>query len=318
MFLSLALCSVFTSNAVKLFDLNSVPSPIILKGNDSTAYRDPAVLYHDGTFYLFCTVIKIEKDSIYGYTAESKSKNLIDWTPPRCITPCSQNQSFSSPGNIIRYDDEWILCLQTYLRPNYTVDQMPRYGNSDARIYVMRSRDLENWSSPEVLKLKGDISVNKMGRMIDPFIVEDKDISGKWWCFYKQDGMSMSYSYDLRKWTYFGRVDAGENACVMVLDDEYILFHSPKNGIGIKKSRDLKHWTDWGNLITLGQKEWNWGKGRVTAATVLDLRHIDGINKYLMFFHASGPLTEEEGDFDKNSSIGLAWSSDLQNWNWVR
>lgn len=58
MFLSLALCSVFTSNAVKLFDLNSVPSPIILKGNDSTAYRDPAVLYHDGTFYLFCTVIK--------------------------------------------------------------------------------------------------------------------------------------------------------------------------------------------------------------------------------------------------------------------
>ncbi len=93
---------------------------------------------------------------------------------------------------------------------------------------------------------------------------------------------------------------------------------SHKNGIGIKKSRDLKHWTDWGNLITLGQKEWNWGKGRVTAATVLDLRHIDGINKYLMFFHASGPLTEEEGDFDKNSSIGLAWSSDLQNWNWVR
>lgn len=77
-----------------------------------------------------------------------------------------------------------------------------------------------------------------------------------------------------------------------------------------------KHWNDYGHLITLGQKEWEWAKGRITAGTVLDLTDVDGINKYIMFFHASGPLTEDEGDFDKNSSIGIAWSDDLVNWDW--
>jgi len=35
-----------------------------------------------------------------------------------------------------------------------------------------------------------------------------------------------------------------------------------------------------------------------------------------MFFHGSGPLTETQGDFDKNSSIGIAWSKDLIIWDW--
>jgi hypothetical protein len=35
-----------------------------------------------------------------------------------------------------------------------------------------------------------------------------------------------------------------------------------------------------------------------------------------MFFHGSGPLTEAQGDFDKNASIGIAWSNDLIHWNW--
>jgi hypothetical protein len=35
-----------------------------------------------------------------------------------------------------------------------------------------------------------------------------------------------------------------------------------------------------------------------------------------MFFHGSRPNTEEGGDFDKNASIGIAWSGDLLNWNW--
>ena len=89
-----------------------------------------------------------------------------------------------------------------------------------------------------------------------------------------------------------------------------------KNGIGIKQSKDLKHWEDWGDLITLGQANWDWAKGRLTAATVVDLRQTEGIQKYLMFFHGSGPMTEEEGDFDRNASIGIAWSDDLTNWEW--
>ncbi len=194
---------------------------------------------------------------------------------------------------------------------------MPRYGNQDSRIYIMRSKDLYNWSSPKILKVKGaNVSIENMGRMIDPFIVEDKETPGKWWCFYKQNGVSMSYSYDLEEWFFTGFTDAGENVCILTVNDEYVLFHSPENGIGIKKSHDLTHWVDCDVLITLGQKEWSWAQGRITAGTVIDLTKVEGINKYLMFFHASGPLTEKDGDFDKNSSLGIAWSDDLLHWDW--
>lgn len=310
------LLSWLGSFAQKKLDLTKIPSPIVMEGNDTIAYRDPAILFHNSRFYLFYTVIRIEQDSIWGYTAQSESDDLITWTPPKYITPRSQELNFSSPGNIVRYNDEWILCLQTYPRPNYTVNQMPRYGNGNSRIYIMRSKDLVKWSEPEILRVKGNMPIAQMGRMIDPYLIEDKDIPGKWWCFYKQNGVSMSYTYDFKNWEFVGHTDAGENVCVLTINDEYILFHSPKNGIGIKKTRDLIHWKDYGSLITLGQREWEWARGRITAGAVLDLTWMEGINKYLMFFHASGPLTEEEGDFDKNSSLGIAWSDDLLNWDW--
>ena len=49
---------------------------------------------------------------------------------------------------------------------------------------------------------------------------------------------------------------------------------------------------------------------------MLALRRVPGIQRYLLFFHGSGPLTEEQGDFDKNASLGLAWSTDLRTWHW--
>jgi hypothetical protein len=196
---------------------------------------------------------------------------------------------------------------------------MPRFGSGDARLYLMRSKDLENWSTPEIMKVKGpEVSFAAMGRMIDPYLLEDRNKPGKWWCFYKQNGVSMSYSYDLHKWNFVGNTKSGENTSVLYENGGYILIHSPKNGIGIKKSKDLKTWKDWGDLITLGQKDWDWAKGRITAGTVINLKNNKNFGKYVMFFHGSGPKTEEEGDFDRNASIGLAWSSDLKNWNWPK
>ena len=64
------------------------------------------------------------------------------------------------------------------------------------------------------------------------------------------------------------------------------------------------------------KKEWDWAKGRLTAGAVVDLRNKKGIDKYIMFFHGSGPNRESEGDFDKNCSIGIAWSDDLVKWEW--
>lgn len=298
--------------------LDALTSPILFKGDAKTAYRDPAVLYHNGTFYLFFTLSEVEADGkVYMYTAFAKSRDLVQWTPPKKITVRDQNLDFSSPGNIIRYQNEWVLCLQTYPRPEYTADQMPRYGSKDARLYLMRSRDLETWSKPELLRVKGpDVQQADMGRMIDPYLLEDKDDPGKFWCFYKQNGVSRSYSRDLKTWTFVGSAEAGENVCVLTQNGHYLLFHSPPNGIGLKTSRDLNTWHDRGTLITLGQEKWDWAKGRLSAGTVLDLTQVPGIGRYLLFFHGSGPLTEKEGDFDKNASLGLAWSMDLCTWSW--
>lgn len=298
--------------------LESFCSPIIFKGNDSVAYRDPAVLYHKKLFYLFFTMVKSEADGkVYSYTAMSTSKDLRKWSDKKLLTPRDQNLDYSSPGNVIRYKNEWLLCLQTYPRPNYYVKDMPKFGTGDARIYIMRSKNLKRWSLPELLRVKGnEVSQTDMGRMIDPYLIEDKEEKGKWWCFYKQNGVSMSYTYDFKHWKYVGHTESGENVSVLNEDSTYILFHAPKNGIGIKKSTDLKHWEEFGNLITLGQKDWSWAKGRITAGTVMNLKNNANYGVYIMFFHGSGPLTEEAGDFDKNASIGIAWSKDLINWSW--
>ncbi len=297
--------------------LGALSSPILFKGDDTNAYRDPAVLYINQTFYLFFTLVQVEPDgAVYSYTAQSKSRDLQDWSTPVIITPKGQDLNYCSPGNVIRYQDQWVLCLQTYPRPGYNIKDQPVYGNQTARIFIMKSNDLEYWSQPELLRVKGpNIPVQDMGRMIDPYLIKDKYDSAKWWCFYKQNGVSMSWSRDLENWTFFGHTQSGENVCVLVEDDEYVLFHSPSNGIGIKRSSDLKTWQDQSRLITLGQKNWPWAQGRLTAATVIDLRHVPGIEKYVMFFHGSGPEPESKM-FDQYASIGIAWSKDLLTWEW--
>lgn len=312
-----ALIPVILNCNAQSVDLSVIKESVLFQGNNVTAYRDPAVIFYQGNFHLFFTLVETELDGrIFMYTAHSKSSDLNGWTSPHKITGKNQNLNFSSPGNVIRFHNEWILCLQTYPRPDIYAGLPIKYGNADARLFIMRSKDLENWGEPELLKVKGpDIPVSEMGRMIDPYLLEDKNIKGKWWCFYKQNGVSMSYSSDLKSWTFFGYTESGENVCVLIENDEYILFHSPKNGIGIKKSADLKTWADWGELNFLGQAGWDWAKGRITAGAVIELENSPAA-RYLMFFHGSGPLTEEKGDFDKNASIGIAWSNDLINWNW--
>lgn len=289
----------------------ALPSPILFRGDAKTAFRDPAAVFHNGVFRLFFTLVKTEDDGRpYSYTAWSKSADLRAWTEPVIFTPRDRGLNFSSPGNVVRFGGEWVLCLQTYPRP-----KGEKYGNESARIWTMRSPDLERWGEAELLRVKGpDVPREAMGRMIDPFLLEDKDESGKWWCFYKQQGASMSFSRDLSTWTYFGRVDAGENVCVLVDRGEYVMFHSPANGVGVKRSRDLRTWRDEG-LLTLGQKDWPWARGRLTAGFVLDLRNDPRVGKALMFFHGSGP-EDERTMFDTHASLGIAWSDDLKTWRW--
>lgn len=181
----------------------------------------------------------------------------------------------------------------------------------------MSSPDLEHWSAPELLRVSGpEQSEKAMGRIIDPYLLEDKDEPGVWWCFYKSNQICVSRSVDLQNWTPMGFVSSGENPCVIVDRNEYVLFYSPENGIGVKRSGDLKSWRDIG-VFTLGQKNWPWARGRITAGFVLDLREHPEIGKALMFFHGSRyPEKDSRGGFDTFASLGIAWSSDLSEWHW--
>jgi sucrose-6-phosphate hydrolase SacC (GH32 family) len=294
--------------------LNNIPTPVLLQGSSQIAYRDPTAFYHEGIFRLYYTLVETELDGhIYMYTAMSESEDLIEWSKPTILTPKDRSLNFSSPGNIIRYKNRWVMCLQTYPRPSGE-----KYGNETSRIWTMESTDLVHWTRPEMLRLKGDqIPVERMGRMIDPYLIECKDEPGKWWCFYKQDGVSMSYSYDLEHWTYYGNESAGENVCILKDKDQYVMFHSPENGIGIMRSSDLRNWTHDEPVLILGQQEWDWAKGRITAGFVLDCRQVRGVEKFLMFFHGSGP-EDERTIFDTHACIGIAWSDDLFEWHWPK
>jgi hypothetical protein len=293
-------------------DLSRIPSPIIFQGDARLAYRDPAVHYHDGVFRLFFSYLEREVDGrIYLTLGVSQSRDLATWTKPRSLTPRDPSLNFSSPGNLIRHRDRWVLCLQTYPTPANEL-----YATDEARLWTMTSADLESWSAPELLRVKGPgVPVAEMGRMIDPFLFQDKDDPRKWWCFYKQNGVSMSWSHDLETWTYFGSARSGENVCVLREGDEYLLFHSPANGIGLKRSRDLIHWEDRG-LLDLPQAQWPWAGGRLTAGFVLDMRAHPDIGRVLLFFHGTPAAATAARETHGEASLALAWSRDLQHWGW--
>lgn len=299
-------------------DLSLLTSPVLFAGDSTTGFRDPAVLFENGRFYLFFTRSEVLDAHIYWYLVQTESDDLIHWTEPRRIVPNAQDKGYSGAGNVIRYRDEWLLCLSSYPRPGLTVDDpQPRYADRTARLYLIRSKDLENWSEPELLYVKGpDVPEAEMGRMIDPYIFPDKDEPGRWWCFYKQSVVQMAYTYDFKTWVPAGDIFAGDSVCVLAERNEYIFFHSAFNGVNIRRSRNLRQWTDWGGRIRLGQKTWDWARGRIKGASVLDLREVEGIEAYLMVFHGSGPGREQDGYFDHDSSIGIAWSKDLVHWQW--
>lgn len=285
-------------------------SSLIIPGDTRFAYRDPAALYHDGLIYLFFTLVETEPDGeVRMYVAQSDSHDLVNWSKPRKLTVSDPSKNFSSPGNIIYTGGRYIMCMQTYCRENGE-----KYGNANCRVYFAESIDLENWSEPYPVLLKGDhVPLGECGRMIDPYLIYSEE-EKLWFCFFKQNGISFSSSPDLVHWHFRGRIDGGENVTVVRDGGEYIMFHSPANGIGVKRSADLVNWRDFGDVLTFGQSDWSWAQGRLTAGNAISVP--DGSDKlWLMFFHGCGP-EDESVNFDINCSIGVAWSRDLVNWEW--
>lgn len=285
--------------------VDELPSSLLIPGGDRIAFRDPAVLYHDGLFHLWMTMVETEDDDgVYMYLAHTSSADLRSWSPPEKLTARDRRRNHSSPGNVVRFDGRWRICFQSYCRENGE-----KYGNANSRIFFSDSDDLVRWTEPEPVLLHGELPLSEQGRMIDPYLVYDED-RALWFCFFKQNGISYSTSPDMRIWTYGGHMDGGENVSILRTADGWTMIHSPHNGLGVKTSKDLLHWTDTGRLLTFGQNEWEWAKGRLTAGCLLPFD--DGL---LMFFHGSGPQ-DESVDFDVHAGIGAAWSKDGENWQW--
>lgn len=207
------------------------------------------------------------------------------------------------------------LLEKPYVMLGYKRSERRRFGNKDCRIWITRSKDLENWSEPEMLWVKGE--GKDPGKMIDAYLLEDKDEKGKLWVFYKQAGANYSYSYDLINWTYHGKVKAGENVCVWVENDEYYMLHSPEVGMGLMKSKDLSEWEHVFDENVLGQEDWcHWAGQRVTAGYLLDLREDPRVGKGIMLFHGQGPAPKSTEILNSGTDLGIAWSDDLISWEW--
>jgi len=275
---------------------------ILFEGNDRLAYRDPACIFWQGAYYLFFTVSEKENGYMYNRVGMSISRDLINWTEPRLLTPKDVNLNFCSPGNIIKAGEEYVICFTSYPMPFPYARR--HYADDTARLFLMRTRDFEHFTDPELLNPKGDALVEELGRMIDPFILPKGD---EYFLFYKQNGVSVSKSRDLKKWEYLGHAQAGENACVIQRNGEYLLVHSPQNGIAFSRSKDLTHWEEAG-VTTLDQLNWPWAQGRITAGFAMEAPK-EAPRRYLLFFHGSRDIFPETHG---NATLALAYTDDFE------
>ena len=182
--------------------------------------------------------------------------------------------------------------------------QQQEYADDTARLFLMRTRNFEHYSQPEMILAKGDMPVEQMGRMIDPFLLP---ADGGFYLFYKQDGVSCSFSRDLKQWQYLGRTSGGENACVIPYEGRYLLIHSPKNGIAFSIADDLRNWSDY-RFTTLDQSRWPWAAGRLTAGFAMPLP-ANSQYRYALFFHGSRDETPETHG---SATLAMAYTNDFR------
>lgn len=271
--------------------------------------RDPALVYNDGILYMFYTAVEQSPEKIDLYLEMTKTEDMREWDQP--VRLLSSPLNFSSPGNVIRRDDKWFLCFQSY-----PIEPGKVWGSEASRLWTMCSTDLEDWSDPIMMTDGCSAEWADSRRQIDPYIIEGNK---HYHCFYKSHGcLGCLISSDLSNWEE-GAFEkpafsllindcktAVENPCILKDGDEFVLFFSlcgKGRGIAIARSRDLRDWKD---IQYLDLPAPAWATGGVTAAMVIDLR--DELGVWLMAFH--GDIENKEHE----AAIGFAYSDDLINW----
>ena len=290
--------------------MGSTKNQPFLDREPQVSVRDPAAILHDGVFHCFHTAVE-QVDGEYALFVDvTTSADLARWTPPHRLTAPGLN--FSSPGNVLRLEDRWALCLQSYPIP-----PGGQYGTHASRLWLMESWDLEDWTPPRLLQPDGcraDWANSR--RQIDPYLVQH---DGRFWCFYKTDGsLGLLVSDDFAEWReaapsrpVLSAADTPdgatvENPCVVRTEEGFVLFFAPcrdGRGIGTARSEDLLNWRD---VRYLDFPRVPWAPGGPTAAMVLDTRQERGC--WTMFFH--GDRLPPHG-----AALGCAWSDDLEHWH---
>jgi hypothetical protein len=241
-----------------------------------------------------------------------ETSDLVRWSAPRRLT--TSPLSFSSPGNVLKLQDEWVLCVQSY-----PVDPGQEWGNESSRLWLMRSRDLLDWSEPRMMYPQGcQGRWTQSRRQIDPYLVQ---YAGNIYCFYKTSGqLGLIVSHDLEHWeeacpdhpvlsirdTPDGA--AVENPCVVKVEGGFAMIFAPcraGRGIGLAYSTDLLAWQD---VHYLDFPALSWADRGPTAAMLLDVRGEAG--DWLMAFHGE----RDDAGSGHSAALALAWSEDLEHW----
>ena len=280
--------------------------PIIFKGSETIAYRDPTCIFVDNTYHLFFTISQKENGYMYNYVAHSESKDLIHFSTPILITEKDNTKNFCSPGNVIRADGEYLICVTSYPMPRRFSEM--HYADETARLFFIKTKDFVTFSKPEKIHAKG-IDCTDEGRMIDPYVLQVSEAPRRYLLFFKQNGVSISESNDLKHWTYLRHVDGGENACILQEGNQYHLIHSPQNGIGHKITEDFLTWTDLGVCLPKESQQ-DWANGRLTAAFAMKNENKDIPYQYLVFFH--GSRKESIPETHGSASLALYYTHDFE------
>jgi len=290
-------------------DWTRISNPAIDRLPD-VAVRDPALVMDGGVLRCFHTAVETHGSRYRLFLDVIDTRDLVEWAAPRRLTGSTMN--YSSPGNVLRVGERWVLCVQSY-----PMGPGERYGNATCRLWLMESDDLVEWSAPRMINPEGcSAGWTDSARQIDPYLVYH---AGAFWCFYKTSGcLGLLTSQDLETWEeaspsrpVLGPDDTPdgvgiENPCVVRDGDSYVLFFAPcraGRGIGVARSDDLLNWRD---VHYLDFPDLAWATNGPTAAVVLDTR--EELGHWLMAFHG------EYVGRPHAAAMGLAWSDDLENW----
>ena len=286
-----------------IFDLSRINNPII-DGGLAVAARDPALIYENGVLKCFYTHVHKSEEGRTISLHVTESRDLVTWSASQRLTTSTLN--FSSPGNVIRVGDEWVLCVQSYV-------------GQESRLWLMKSDDLCIWRPPVCMHPQGCQGTwTDSHRQIDPYLVEHDQ---KYWCFYKTSSkIGLLCSENLQDWQeavpdrpvlnvdHLPNCPGVENVCVVPAYGAFAMFFAPcvrGRGVGLAYSDDLLNWRD-AHLLDFPNPPWS--DNKPTAGMVLDLRADLGV--WLMAYH-----DDREYKHSDRSVIALGWSEDLEHWH---